>query len=397
LRGKADLVGWDDAVARKKTFPGARTPPAVPLRPDTAGLASTHLQAVLEVSQALMREHNLAELLALIADETSPVMNAERCSIYLVDAERQQLYTLVAQELEIREIRMPIGRGLSGHVAQTGQTLNIADAYEDARFDRAWDERTGFRTRTVLCTPLLAQTGEIIGVLQVLNKRDGRFTAYDERLLGAFAAQAAVAVENAQLHEENRSQFESFIETLAATIDAKSPFTAGHSKRVALYATRLARAVGLSVELVEKMRYAGLLHDIGKISIPDAVLNKPGMLSDEEYSQIKDHAQQTFDILSKIHFARRLRDIPAVAASHHERLDGHGYPRGADIFRLPLLTRILAIADVYDAVTSFDRPYRKAFTPKQALAILTNERGCTFDPQLVDLFVRQRLYVLPKK
>ena len=343
-----------------------------------------------------MREHNLADLLRLIAEGTSRVMGAERSSIYLVDADRGQLYTLVAQELEIREIRMPIGRGLSGHVAQTGETLNITDAYEDPRFDPAWDLRTGFRTRTVLCAPLLAQTGEIIGVLQVLNKHDGRFTAYDERLLGAFAAEAAAAVENAQLHEENRKQFESFIETLAATIDAKSPFTAGHSKRVALYSTRLARAVGLSAELVEKVRYAGLMHDIGKISVPDAVLNKRARLSDQEYDRMKGHAGQTYEILAKIHFARHLRDIPAVAASHHERLDGQGYPAGADLFRLPLLARILAIADVYDAVTSFDRPYRKALRPKAALRLLKRERGCAFDPQLVDLFVSQRLYVLPE-
>ncbi len=373
---------------------GSAAPP-VPVRVTDAGLASTHLAEVLEVSQALMREHNLAELLQLIAEGTSRVMSADRSSIYLVDPDRDELYTLVAQELEIQEIRMPLGRGISGYVALTGETLNIADAYQDPRFDQGWDRRTGFRTRTVLCRPLLAQTGEIVGVLQVLNKRGGRFTAYDERLLGAFAAQAAVAVENAKLYEENRKQFESFIETLAATIDAKSPFTAGHSKRVALYATRLARALGLGPELVEKTRYAGLLHDIGKISIPDAVLNKPGRLSDEEFAQIRGHAEQTYEILAKIHFARFLRDIPAVAASHHERLDGHGYPTGADLFRLPLLARVLAVADVYDAVTSFDRPYRKAMTPREALKILQRERGASFDPRLVDIFVRQKLYALP--
>jgi putative nucleotidyltransferase with HDIG domain len=369
---------------------------AAELRQAGMGLASAHLQAVLEVSRALMREHNLADLLRLIAEGTSQVMAAERSSIYLVDPDRNELYTFVAQGLEIREIRVPIGTGLSGHVAQTGETLNIADAYQDPRFDKGWDLRTGFRTRTVLCTPLLAQTGEIIGVLQVLNKKDDRFTAYDAQLLSAFASQAATAVENAQLHEANRKQFESFIETLAATIDAKSPFTAGHSKRVALYASRLARAVGLSEELVEKAHFAGLLHDIGKISIPDAVLNKPARLSDEEFALMKSHAQWTREILRKISFARSLRDIPAVAASHHERLDGRGYPMGATLSELPLLARILAIADVYDALTSIDRPYRKAATPKEGLGILQRERGASLDPQLVDLFAKQRLYSLPK-
>jgi putative nucleotidyltransferase with HDIG domain len=366
------------------------------LHPAGMKLASAHLQAVLEVSRALMREHNLADLLRLIAEGTSQVMAAERSSIYLVDPDRNELYTFVAQGLEIREIRVPVGRGLSGHVAQTGETLNIADAYQDPRFDKGWDLRTGFRTRTVLCAPLLAQTGEIIGVLQVLNKKDGRFTAYDAQLLSAFASQAATAVENAQLYEANRKQFESFIETLAATIDAKSPFTAGHSKRVAIYATRLAQAVGLSDELVEKARFAGLLHDIGKISIPDAVLNKPARLSDEEFALMKSHAQWTHEILRKISFARSLRDIPAVAASHHERLDGRGYPTGATLSELPLLARILAIADVYDALTSIDRPYRKAATPKEGLRILQKEKGTSLDPQLVDLFAKQRLYRLPK-
>jgi len=379
-------------MERADSFEGMATE----LRRAGMGLASAHLQAVLEVSRALMREHNLTDLLRLIAEGTSQVMAAERSSIYLVDPDRNELYTFVAQGLEIREIRVPIGRGLSGHVAQTGETLNIADAYEDPRFDKEWDLRTGFRTRTVLCTPLLAQTGEIIGVLQVLNKKDGRFTDYDAQLLSAFASQAATAVENAQLYEANRRQFESFIETLAATIDAKSPFTAGHSKRVAIYATRLARAVGLSDELVEKARFAGLLHDIGKISIPDAVLNKPARLSDEEFALMKSHAQWTHEILGKISFARSLRDIPAVAASHHERLDGRGYPTGASLFGLPLLARILAIADVYDALTSIDRPYRKAATPKEGLGILQKEKGASLDPQLVDLFAKERLYGLPK-
>ena len=133
--------------------------PSVPVRVTDAGLASTHLAEVLEVSQALMREHNLAELLQLIAEGTSRVMSADRSSIYLVDPDREELYSLVAQELEIQEIRMPLGRGISGHVALTGETLNIADAYKDPRFDQGWDRRTGFRTRTVLCRPLLAQTG----------------------------------------------------------------------------------------------------------------------------------------------------------------------------------------------------------------------------------------------
>jgi len=147
---------------------------------------------------------------------------------------------------------------------------------------------------------------------------------------------------------------------------------------------------------VEKARFAGLLHDIGKISIPDAVLNKPARLSDEEFALMKSHAQWSHEILRKISFARSLRDIPAVAASHHERLDGRGYPTGATLFQLPLLARILAIADVYDALTSIDRPYRKAATPKEGLGILEKEKGASLDPQLVDLFAKQRLYSLPK-
>jgi len=369
--------------------------PGGPPRGAEAGLASGHLAAVLEVSRALMRQHNLAELLQLIAEETTRVMEAERSSIYLVDDDSRELYTFVAQELEIREIRVPVGNGISGYVAQTGETLNIADAYRDPRFDRGWDERTGFRTRTILCTSLHAHSDEIIGVLQVLNKRNGRFTSYDEKLLAAFAAQAAVAIENARLYEENRKQFESFIETLAATIDAKSPFTAGHSARVALYATRLARAVGLSPGLIEEVRYAGLMHDIGKVSVPDGILNKPNRLTDQEYELVKKHAEQTHQILSRIRFARHLRELPAVAASHHERLDGTGYPSGVSAAGLPLLARILAIADVYDAFTSIDRPYQEAGSAEGGLELLRRGKGTSFDSRLVDIFIEAKSYVLP--
>lgn len=355
------------------------------------------LSILLEISKAMILERNLDTLLDLIAKKTREVMTADRISLFIVDHDASELWTHIAQDLEIKEIRLPVGRGIAGYVAKSGDIVNIADAYKDPRFDQNSDKKTGYHTKTVLCAPLINHESKIIGVIQVLNKADGIFTKYDEELLVGLCAQAAVAIENASLYKEIELSFKSMLKTMAAALDARDPISAGHSERVAKYAIALARAVGFSEEEIKIIDYAAALHDIGKIGVPDSVLLKPGKLTPEEYNSMKQHAVKTKDILEQVHFARKLRDIPTIASAHHEKLDGSGYPLGLKGVQISKAARILTIADVYDALVSYDRPYKRAMTVDEAIEVLKEGKDTSFDPDLVDVFIKQKLYLIDRR
>jgi putative nucleotidyltransferase with HDIG domain len=243
--------------------------------------------------------------------------------------------------------------------------------------------------------------GRLIGVFQALNRLDraepdglGVFTDEDVELLTGLAGIATVAVENAMLYEDQKRQFNSFIITLASTVDAKDPTTSKHTMMVTGVAVALARHLGLSPERVERIRIAAILHDYGKIGIPDGVLLKAGMLDDIERRMMQSHVMKTAILLSRIHFRRDLEDVPAIAAMHHEKLDGTGYPYGLRAEEIPLEGRILAVADVFHALTQ-TRPYKIGRTPQEALAVCRqmsrahldrdgNPSGLHLDPNVVD-------------
>jgi len=343
-------------------------------------------RSVYEVMRALGGTLDLDHLLDLIAGKTTHVMEADRSSIFLIDWDTEQLWSKVAQGVRFTEIRFPMEEGLAGHVATTGEVLNIEDAYEDERFNQEWDRRTGYRTRSVLAVPMNNKHGERVGVMQVLNrKKEGPFTEEDVDLLCALAGQAAVAVENAQLYEEQKKSFVSFVETLSTAMDARDPITAGHSKRVTAYTVAIGEEVGYTEKQLEILNVAALLHDIGKIGVPESVLFKDGRLTDEEYEIIKSHAQHTLNILNKIHFDREKQEIPMMAATHHEKVDGTGYPLQLAGEEIPEAGRIMAVADVFDAITS-RRHYRDRMEFKRVLDILDSDSGTHFQPDFVEAF-----------
>lgn len=180
-------------------------------------------------------------------------------------------------------------------------------------------------------------------------------------------------------YDEVKRNFESTMEVLSIAIDQRDPLTASHSFRVTEYALEIGRGLGLSELDLEKLRYAGLMHDLGKIEIKEEILRKEGSLTTEEYHEIQTHARGTFTLLSKFKFKNGLADVPAIASSHHERFDGNGYPKALQGENIPLLARVLAVADVLDAITS-KRHYRSAMSIHNALAIMKREAGGHFDP-----------------
>ena len=173
---------------------------------ETSQMERDHLDLLLNISKFIMSELELNKLLRKIMDLTRDVLRADRCSVYLLDKEKHELWTLVAHGLEGQQIRIPSGRGLAGYVAVTGKTLNVKDAYRDSRFIRRIDLRTGYKTRTILSMPIKNKHGEIIGVFQILNKKHGCFTKDDEKLLEGVVSFAAIAIENARLYKQLKHQ-----------------------------------------------------------------------------------------------------------------------------------------------------------------------------------------------
>ena len=338
------------------------------------------LSVILDITRRLMTVTDLDALLRLIVEATTQLLDADRATIFIVDRDRGELWSRVA--LGTGELRFPMTVGIAGEVARTGKAVNIPDAYADARFSPSTDKATGYRTQTLLTFPMTGHDGQVIGVFQAVNKNGGPFVAEDETTLSSLAASAAVAVENAQLVAEQRQLWLSLVDTLAVTIDARDQQTAGHSQRVTRYADVIGRAMGLADADLERLRTAALLHDYGKIAVRDGVLQKPGKLDEKEFAYMKAHAEKTGEFLAHLDFPRDMRDVPLMAAQHHERMDGKGYPNGLAATDILLGARVVAAADVFDALTA-RRYYKPPYPIEKTLEIMDGMAGDHLDPAVV--------------
>lgn len=360
------------------------------------------LLALLQVGRTIAIETNIDSLLTIIAQQIQQALQADRCTVFLLDDENNELWSKVALGLEMQEIRFRANKGLAGHVAMSGETVNIKNAYESEYFNKDIDLQTGYKTRNILCMPIRNLSHQIVGVFQVLNKFNGDFTQKDEDLLIAIGSSAGIALENANLFnkqkkliEEQKKLFSSFINTLSASIDARDKITSGHSKRVTLYASLICEKCKLSEEEKEIIKNASLLHDIGKIGIKDSVLQKEGKLTPEEYEHIKEHVKLTHNILGKVYISDNFKDVAKIASSHHEKYDGTGYFKGLKGEEIPLGGRILAVSDVFDAITS-KRHYRDKMNIKDALEIMIEGKNKHFDENLVNAFLNISTYEILK-
>ncbi|HVE80066.1 MAG TPA: HD domain-containing phosphohydrolase, partial [Gemmatimonadaceae bacterium] len=503
------------------------------------------------VGAALSNERDLMALLELILDQARRLTTSDAGSLYLVDrgagnGTPAALRFMLAQNsslpgIPLRQFTIPIDHtSLSGYAAATGEPLVIADVYllaDDVEYrqNRSFDEQFGYRTKSMLVIPMKTHRDEVIGVLQLINRKrrieatlptveavEREVLSYDQRsveLVSALASQAAVAIENSRLYEDIERLFEGFVTASVTAIEARDPTTSGHSGRVAQMTVSLAeavdrggegpyRALRFTREQLREIRYAGLLHDFGKVGVREQVLvkekklypadldvikhrfnfllqsaeleferrraehllrhgrerypetvadmerelrkrrvelerylqaiiaaneptilpeessallahvsqitytdihgeNRPllaedelrllsipkGNLDDEERREIESHVTHTFRFLQQIPWTRELRGVADIAYGHHEKLNGAGYPRrirGAEI--LPQ-TRMMTIADIFDALTAGDRPYKRAVSPDGALDILHLEANeGLIDPHLLRTFVQARVW-----
>ncbi len=223
-----------------------------------------------------------------------------------------------------------------------------------------------------------------LGVLNLVRTRGRRpFSNVDIEIINVLASQASISIENARLYYNIRDNYLKTVRGFALAVEAKDQYTHGHSENVMKYTVILARHLGLSAQEIEQIKYAGLLHDIGKIGVSESILNKPGRLSPEEFEEIKKHPDLGARIISNVPFLKTL--VPMIR-HHHEYYDGRGYPDGIAGENIPFGARILSVSDAFEAMTS-NRPYRKSMPLATAYEILAKERGKQFDPGIVDAFL----------
>jgi putative nucleotidyltransferase with HDIG domain len=280
------------------------------------------------------------------------------------------------------EMEIPlIPGGVSQWVIENREPLLIKKIEEAREFARM--SKLGFARDSVICAPLFTQD-EVIGTITIANRQDGsRFYEEDLEILSTIAAQASVAIKNARLYEEQQTTYLSTVQALVSTIEASDPYTRGHSERVTRYSVALAHKLNLTENSFKDLEQAAILHDIGKIGIDDTLLHKVDPLSLDDVDHLRQHPLIGMRILEPIHFMTRVREI---IGQHHERFDGSGYPLGISGDKLFLESRILSVADSYDAMTS-DRPYRNAMPAEVALSEIQLHAGTQFDPEVAKAFI----------
>ena len=342
------------------------------------------LSALNTLSWALGRDTQFDAVLERALNQVMQVTDGEAGSIMLVEPDGRTLRIGTARGLPseiVQSTCVQMGEGIAGWVAKHRKPLILVDAQPDNGFEA---ELASQGIRSALSVPLVSK-GDIIGVLNVSKtKSPEAFTKQNLKVVASFAGQLAVAIENARLYVDLENTFLGTIGALAAAVDAKDPYTYGHSSEVTEHTIAIAHRMGLSTEEIEKLRIGALLHDIGKIGIDGAILNKPGRLTDEEFEIIKGHPDIAANILSSLEF---LTEVVPLVRHHHEHYAGGGYPSGIAGDEIPLGARIIAVADAFNAMTS-DRPYRASLAHDVAIRELIKHSGTQFDPEVVRAFLR---------
>ena len=351
-----------------------------------------------EYMPKIAAEHKTDSLLMLMADLGRKIVQADRCSLWLVDEERNELWTKVAHG--VSELRIPLSAGFVGYSLKTGEPLLVEDAYCDSRFDRRSDVKSGYHTTSVMTMPLESDD-RVMGVFQAINKvgENVFFSEKDLERLKLISVYSAKTIESAmraqkleryakQLErkaEELKSAHMELIRILGEVSEFRSHEVGDHIHRVAEISLKLARYMGLPSEQQELIFYAAPLHDLGKVGIPDMVLNKAGKLTPEEYERMKAHSIIGRTLLrdSKTDLLCMASDI---AGCHHERWDGTGYTDRLKGEEIPLAARICAVADVLDALSS-PRCYKPAWPEEKVKEEMQKSRGSYFQPELVDILM----------
>ncbi|MFZ6016542.1 MAG: HD domain-containing phosphohydrolase [Nitrospirota bacterium] len=342
------------------------------------------LLPLFEFSKEIMGEVDLGRLLKLILEIAVRETRADNAYIALIDEVSGKLNIKESYGLSpdfIKEFEYRCWDNIAGLVVREGKSLFISPGVDLQPEFEAARKMEGIYSG--ICVPL-SMKGDIIGVI-CIYRRAGRqlFTKSEEELVSILSGQASAAIENARLYERLERSYLSTMIALSNAVEARDLYTDIHMKDIAEYSVMIAKKLGLSDNDTENIRKAALLHDIGKISVPDHILMKPGKLSEKEMDVIKRHPSSGAMIIEPIESLKQAREIIKY---HQEHFDGSGYPEGLKGEEIPLGARIIAVADAFGAMTS-DRPYRKAFSIDKAVEELKKGCGTQFDPHVVEVFI----------
>jgi putative nucleotidyltransferase with HDIG domain len=352
----------------------------------------SRLGALIGVGRTINSSLGLKRVLEEVMDSLIELMRAERGFLMLRDS-NGKLEERIARGIDRSNIdneEHKVSRTIVEKVVNTSEAILTTNAQEDPRFEKQMSV-AAYRLRSILCAPLKIKD-RLIGVIYVENRAHaGIFQERELGLITAFSDQAAVAIDNAQLfddlqasNQELQDAYKATLEGWVHALDLRDKETEGHTQRVTILTERLARSMGVGEDELVHIRRGALLHDIGKMAIPDGILLKPGPLTDEERELIKKHPVYAYNMLRQIDFLLPAIDIPHY---HHEKWDGTGYPDGLSGENIPFAARIFPVVDVYDALIS-NRPYRKALPVDEVRAHIKADSGKHFDPQVVDAFMK---------
>jgi putative nucleotidyltransferase with HDIG domain len=342
------------------------------------------LQALAEIGYMVNSSLELSTVLNEVMDTIIHLTGAERAFLMLSNS-NEEMDIVVARNWEQEALKPgehEISHTVVNQVVENNEAVLTTNAQMDPRFD-AMQSVVAYSLRSILCVPLKAKDN-LIGVIYVDNKaREGIFNESHRSLLSNFANQAGVAIENAQLFNDLSISYDQTLDALVAALDVRDHETEGHTRRVVLYSLSLAQKLGMSEEQQLDLRRGALMHDIGKLGIPDSILLKKGPLTAKEWELMRHHPALGVRMLEGIVF---FKGAIEVIGSHHEHYDGKGYPKGLKGDEIPLVARVFSVADAFDAITS-DRPYRKAQPFQVARDKIIRGRGTQFDPWVVDAFL----------
>lgn len=347
------------------------------------------IETLIEVGALLSSNLRLEEVVEILMEQAVLLVKAETGILWLRPGEEQEISPVASYGLDFDSVTL-LRRQFQDYVnglAVAGKPVITGAGKQDGHLLELAAYALNFAVSSMVFLPLVSK-GRTLGCLQLINKQDGnRFGDRDLRLCNTFASQAAVIIDNSLLFANQEKLMISLIRALSSALDARDPYTRGHSERVSELSLLMAREMGMSAKQQEILQQAALLHDVGKIGIRDNVLLDPGPLDEQKWQIMKSHPVIGAQIIKQTEPKSVMRQIYEGVMYHHEKYDGTGYPCGLRGKEIPLVARIIAIADAFDAMTS-DRPYRKDKSPREALEEIQRCAGKHFDPQLVDVFLK---------